>query len=86
VGFHRRISRVHDRVFLAGHVVCIFTAEPHGPWLSLIIILLLVTCPGCFAGFLAPILNAGIYSLVGFFVFKLRESSRRASRGGTVGS
>lgn len=66
-----------------------FTAEPHGPWWGLYFILMLITCPAWFIGFFFPIIpvsNAAIYALGVFFIFKLRESSRRASRHGNVGS
>jgi hypothetical protein len=62
-----------------------FTAEPHGPWWGLYFVLMLITCPAWFlGGFLGPLIpfgNAGIYALIAFCAYKLRESGRGAHAG-----
>lgn len=57
-----------------------FTAEPQGAGWALYFLIMLITCPAWFlGGFLGPLIpfaNAGIYALVAFIAFKLRESGR----------
>ena len=56
----------------------LFTAEPQGPWWGLYFFTLFITCPAWFVpvGPAVPFVNAGIYALVAFAAFKLRESGR----------
>ena len=58
-----------------------FTAEPSGPWWSLYIMLLAISCPAWFVPIFpfTPVVNAAIYTLTAFCGYKLRQSGRPLS-------